>query len=500
MFLLKLDAPATAAVDRAARSLRRRRHRGAIAGRGAGRRGARAQCSRSASRSATSISSCCGRAALSRRCACASARSIRRRRRIAALRCKRPPAARHAGATASGARASRRAPASPRRRISSSRSRCVRRSPRASNARAPSRAPAACRCSPIRVMFRGAGAARSGARRAHAHAGRQDARAPTMPNDDRAEVLESHHVHGPVPGGRRRSARRCRRSSPTTPAARSRTPRASRSSCASTSTRRSRSSRREFGILEATRGRRAAGDAAQRRSRSSAAQRTRSAGAASCASARIRRAIADWLQRVRSPRIGAASGRRGARGRAADAAGTWRETTGSTSVFAAASPTTPFTLPSPRARSRPKSSAFRSAQPGFYVVELASRRLGASLLGATTSRYVATAALVTNLAVHFKWGRESSRVWVTRLDDGEPVADAAVAIIDYCTGDERWRRRAPTRDGIAAIGESFGEPHSTDGCCSRTRIAPLIVLAHATATSASRCRAGTTASSRTTSA
>ena len=47
-------------------------------------------------------------------------------------------------------------------------------------------------------------------------------------------------------------------------------------------------------------------------------------------------------------------------------------------------------------------------QPGFYVVELSSPRLGASLLGDNRTRYVATSALVTNLGVHFKWGREGS--------------------------------------------------------------------------------------------
>jgi hypothetical protein len=54
-------------------------------------------------------------------------------------------------------------------------------------------------------------------------------------------------------------------------------------------------------------------------------------------------------------------------------------------------------------------------KPGFYVVELASPRLGAALLKARNKPYyVQSAALVTNLAVHFKWGREISLVWVTR--------------------------------------------------------------------------------------
>ena len=70
-------------------------------------------------------------------------------------------------------------------------------------------------------------------------------------------------------------------------------------------------------------------------------------------------------------------------------------------------------------------------QPGFYVVELASPKLGDALLAEPSSSgskpvyHVSTAALVTNLAVHFKQGRESSLVWVTTLDTGLPVARAA---------------------------------------------------------------------------
>ncbi len=78
-------------------------------------------------------------------------------------------------------------------------------------------------------------------------------------------------------------------------------------------------------------------------------------------------------------------------------------------------------------------------KPGFYVVELASPRLGASLLGARNKPYyVQSAALVTNLAVHFKWGREGSLVWVTALDTGAVVAKAQVAVQD-CSGKVYFR-------------------------------------------------------------
>ena len=53
---------------------------------------------------------------------------------------------------------------------------------------------------------------------------------------------------------------------------------------------------------------------------------------------------------------------------------------------------------------------------GYYIVELASPRLGEALHGEKKPYYVSTSVLVTNLAVHFKYGRESSLVWVTTLD------------------------------------------------------------------------------------
>jgi alpha-2-macroglobulin len=75
--------------------------------------------------------------------------------------------------------------------------------------------------------------------------------------------------------------------------------------------------------------------------------------------------------------------------------------------------------------------------PGFHVLEIASQNLGSSLLderyGANRTMYVRTSALVTNLGVHFKLGRENSLAWVTTLDSGKPVANALVAVSD-CQG------------------------------------------------------------------
>ncbi len=63
--------------------------------------------------------------------------------------------------------------------------------------------------------------------------------------------------------------------------------------------------------------------------------------------------------------------------------------------------------------------------------------------------YVPTAVLVTNLSVHFKWGRESSLVWVTTLDTGEPVKDAAVTVRD-CQEKVLWKGKTDV-SGIARI-------------------------------------------------
>ncbi|MER1968050.1 alpha-2-macroglobulin family protein [Castellaniella sp. GW247-6E4] len=73
------------------------------------------------------------------------------------------------------------------------------------------------------------------------------------------------------------------------------------------------------------------------------------------------------------------------------------------------------------------------AEPGFHVIEVESAQLGASLLGESAPVYVRTSVLVTNLAVHVKTGRDDLLVWVTSLDDGRPVGDAQVAVLD-CAG------------------------------------------------------------------
>jgi len=75
--------------------------------------------------------------------------------------------------------------------------------------------------------------------------------------------------------------------------------------------------------------------------------------------------------------------------------------------------------------------------PGYHVLEIASHQLGSALLdsryGAQRTMYVRTGVLATNLALHFKLGRENALAWVTTLDKGQPVAGARVQVSD-CEG------------------------------------------------------------------
>src|SRR5690606_32788939 len=89
-------------------------------------------------------------------------------------------------------------------------------------------------------------------------------------------------------------------------------------------------------------------------------------------------------------------------------------------------------------------------EPGFHVLEIESPQLARSLLGAGQPMYVRTTALVTNLGVHLKRGRDDVLSWVTTLDDGQVVPGAQINVLD-CTGkslaqgttdnDGLWRHR-----------------------------------------------------------
>lgn len=77
-------------------------------------------------------------------------------------------------------------------------------------------------------------------------------------------------------------------------------------------------------------------------------------------------------------------------------------------------------------------------EPGFHVLEAGSEKLGEAFLENPAPMYVRTSALVTNLSVHMKHGRDDMLVWVTTLDDAKPVANAEVRVLD-CDGSELMR-------------------------------------------------------------
>ena len=116
--------------------------------------------------------------------------------------------------------------------------------------------------------------------------------------------------------------------------------------------------------------------------------------------------------------------------------------------------------------------------PGFYVVELASPSLGAALLKPGATRYVTAAALVTNMAVHFKWGRESSLAWVTTLDGAKPVAGADVRVSDSCSGRQIARGTTDASGRLSVNGLPDPETY-TQTDCDEEGTHPLMVSARA---------------------
>lgn len=110
-----------------------------------------------------------------------------------------------------------------------------------------------------------------------------------------------------------------------------------------------------------------------------------------------------------------------------------------------------FQLPKPGGERAFEVVGIPFEQPGLYVVELESARLGAALLAKPKPMYVPTVALVTNLSVHLKWGAEQSVVWVTTLDDAKPVGGAAITARD-CRGTVVWQGTTDA-DGLARIAD-----------------------------------------------
>jgi hypothetical protein len=157
----------------------------------------------------------------------------------------------------------------------------------------------------------------------------------------------------------------------------------------------------------------------------------------------------DWLQRVRRA-VETRGDWEEVTNDQGQPASRWKERTGDASVFGPQDAAEAFTLPKPGGGRAFEVVGIPLGSPGLHVVELASPRLGAALLGEPKPRYVPAAALVTDLAVHFKWGREDSLVWVTRLSDGAPAAGADIAISSYKGGQEYWRGRSDA-SGIARV-------------------------------------------------
>ena len=110
-------------------------------------------------------------------------------------------------------------------------------------------------------------------------------------------------------------------------------------------------------------------------------------------------------------------------------------------------------LPKPGGGSEFEVMAIPLDKPGFHIVEIESRLLGAALLATPKPMYVRTTALVTNMAVHFKKGRDNALVWVTALDSGKPV-DGAEVRVSNCDGTLLWQGRTDAL-GRAPVDRAF---------------------------------------------
>jgi uncharacterized protein YfaS (alpha-2-macroglobulin family) len=132
------------------------------------------------------------------------------------------------------------------------------------------------------------------------------------------------------------------------------------------------------------------------------------------------------------------------------------------SMFQKGDATTRISVPKPGGTKAFEVIGIPLPQAGFYVVEIASPRLGAALLGEPKPYYVRAATLVTNLAVTFKLGRESSLVWVTQLNDATPVGNAEVAVRD-CSGKSYWQGRTDA-SGIVRVATALPERDTLPSC------------------------------------
>ena len=67
-------------------------------------------------------------------------------------------------------------------------------------------------------------------------------------------------------------------------------------------------------------------------------------------------------------------------------------------------------LPSPGGSAELEVIGIPLQKPGYHIVEIESRLLGAALLASPAPMYVRTSVLVTNLAVHLKRGKDNALV------------------------------------------------------------------------------------------
>ncbi len=153
----------------------------------------------------------------------------------------------------------------------------------------------------------------------------------------------------------------------------------------------------------------------------------------------------------------------------------YRNDTGARSIFDADTPVQRLDLPVAHGGKAFEVIGIPLKKPGFYAVEIKSEALGAALLGRKAPRYVATTALVTNMAVHFQWGREGSLIWVTALDTGKPVRGARLTLGDTCTKTILWSG-VTANDGTARLRNPAHPPQSWGSCYSKEDH-PLVISA-----------------------
>jgi alpha-2-macroglobulin len=148
------------------------------------------------------------------------------------------------------------------------------------------------------------------------------------------------------------------------------------------------------------------------------------------------------------------------------------------SIFGKSDKTTSFSVPLiDPAKGKPSQDTVALIPlngPGFYVVEMQSKILGNALIAADDkapkkdrTMYVPTAALVTNMVVHVKHGRENSLFWVTKLDSGEPMAGAQVSVFG-CDGKQIGQNVTTDGDGIARVGQDVSAQMTNVRCADST--------------------------------